>query len=105
MTLPLLAPAVTVTAPNTNVLWTIGSTRSISWTHNPGTAEAMQIELGQDGGATWAPWRAHVTNSGSTAATFSWITTGPATTTARVRLTWTRNGAAQDLSNVNFRMQ
>ena len=51
------------------------------------------------------PLAGNVTNSGSTAATFSWITTGPATTTARVRLTWTRNGAAQDLSNVNFRMQ
>ena len=44
-----------------------------------------------------------VTNSGSTSATFSWVdSTGPATTTARVRVMWTRNGAIEDLSNVQL---
>jgi uncharacterized repeat protein (TIGR03803 family) len=105
VTFLLVAPAVTVTAPNTNVIWTIGSARSIGWTHNLGAAEAMQIELSRDGGATWATLAGSVVNSGSTSATFSWVVTGSPTPTARIRVTWTRNGTVQDVSNVTFRIQ
>ena len=51
----IVAPAITVTSPNTNVNWPVGSSRNVSWTHNLGTAESVRIEIGvADGGATWA---------------------------------------------------
>jgi len=101
----LAAPVITVTAPNTNVNWPIGSTRSISWSHNLGTGEAVEVALSRDNGATWAPLTSAVANTGNTTGTFSWVVTGPATTTGRVRVTWMRNGAVQDVSNVAFRIQ
>jgi hypothetical protein len=100
----LATPAVTVTAPNTNVSWTIGSTRTISWTHNLGTLENVRIELSRDAGATWLVLTDNHANSGTTSGSYSWIVTGPATTTARIRTSWTKNVAVQDLSNVNFRV-
>ena len=41
---------ITITAPNTAVTWTIGSTRSITWTHNLGAAAAVDIDVSRDGG-------------------------------------------------------
>jgi hypothetical protein len=99
------APVVTVTAPNTNVNWAIGSTHSITWTHNLGTAESVKIEVSRNGGSTWSVLAQTVLNSSSTSGTFSWTVTGPATTTARMRVTWVRDGAISDVSNVNFRIQ
>lgn len=101
----LNAPVITVTAPNTNVNWTVGSNRSVNWTHNLGTGESVQIELSRDGGTTWTPLATDHANSGNTSGTLSWVVTGPATTAARVRVTWTRNGSVQDVSNLNFRIQ
>ena len=37
--------------------------------------------------------------------TFNWTVTGPATTQARVRITWTGNSQVTDTSNVNFAIQ
>ncbi len=101
-----LAPAnLTVTAPNTNVNWTVGSTRNITWSHNLGTSETVMIELSRDGGTTWGPLGTAIANSGNTSGTVSWAVTGPATTAARVRVTWSRSPAVQDVGNVNFRIQ
>ena len=101
----LAAPAITVTAPNTNVNWSIGSLRSINWSHNLGTLESVNVEISRDGGNSWTTLASGVTNSGNASGTFSWTVTGPATTTARIRVTWTANGSVQDVGNVNFRIQ
>jgi hypothetical protein len=101
----LAAAAITVTAPNTNVNWPIGSNRNITWTHNLGTAEAVDIEVSRDGGTTWTSIASAVTNSGNTSGTFTWTVTGPPTTAGRIRVTWARDGAVSDISNVNFRIQ
>ena len=101
-----LAPAaITVTAPNTNVNWTVNSTRNITWSHNLGTSETMVIELSRDGGSTWVALGTAPPTTGNTSGTFSWLVTGPVTTTARVRVTWVRNSAVHDVSNANFRIQ
>jgi uncharacterized membrane protein len=100
----LAAPTVTVTAPNTNVNWTIGSAQNVTWSHNLGTSENVQIEVSRDGGTTWSVVTASQPNSANTSGTFSWTVTGPATTSARMRVTWTRNGTVQDISNVNFQI-
>jgi hypothetical protein len=104
-TLP--APTVTVTAPNTNVIWAIGSAHNVTWSHNFGTQESVRIDVSRDGGATWTTIAPSVVNSANASGTFSWTVTGPATTgaTARVRVTWTRDPTVQDTSNVSFRIQ
>ena len=68
-----LAPAaVTVTAPNTNVLWAVGSSQNINWTHNLGTAASVGLEISRDGGATWAALAGPIPNTGNTSGTFAW---------------------------------
>ncbi len=101
----LATPAVTVTAPNTNVAWGVGSKQSIKWSHNLGTLESVTIELARDGVNYSEIVAGSVINTALTSGTFSWTVTGPPSATARIRVTWTRNGAVSDTSNVNFRIQ
>ena len=98
------AAAVTVTAPNTNVNWAIGTTRSITWSHNLGTSEAVNIDESLDGGTTWTSIATNVVNSAVATGTYSWLVPGPASTTARIRVTWASSPAVTDISNVNFRV-
>jgi hypothetical protein len=100
----LTAPSIRVTSPNTTVSWTIGSTRSITWTHNLGQSDAVNVEISRNGGTSWTTIASNVGNTGTTSGTFSWVVTGPATTTARIRVTWVANGSVQDSSDVNFRI-
>ena len=95
---------VTVTAPNMAVTWTVGSARLITWTTSSNfTAGAtFRVELSRDGGATFELVTASVPNATSTTGSYSWTVTGPATTQARVRVTWTVNGRVTDISNKNF---
>jgi hypothetical protein len=98
------APTVTVTSPNTNVSWTIGSARSLTWSHNLGAGQVVAIALSRDGGATYSPVTSFTTTS-ATAGSYSWIVTAPATTQARIRVTWAQDAAVTDASNVNFRIR
>ena len=98
----LAAPTITVTTPNTGVTWATGSTQNIKWNHNLGTAGLVKIELARDGVNYIETIAATAPNTASTTGTFSWAVTGPATTTARIRVTWTANPAVTDISNVNF---
>ncbi len=43
------APTLTVSAPNTNVAWAVGTTQAIRWNHNLGTLKSMRIEIARDG--------------------------------------------------------
>jgi hypothetical protein len=101
----VVAPAITVTAPNTNVNWTIGSARTITWSHNLGTLESVQIHVSRDGGATWQTLSPGVANAANTTGSFAWTVTGPATTSARIRVTWSATATVNDVSDVNFRIQ
>jgi YVTN family beta-propeller protein/VCBS repeat-containing protein len=101
----LAAPRVTVTAPNTNVIWTVGSVQNITWSHNLGTAESVSIEVSRDGGATWAAIALATPNTANTNGAFPWTVSGPITAAARIRVVWTSSGSIQDQSNVNFRIQ
>jgi hypothetical protein len=105
VTFTLAAPVITVTVPNANLIWAIGTTYGIAWTHNLGTAESVRIELSRNGGSTWTSVAAAVPNTGLTSGTLNWTATGPSSTAARIRVTWTIDGSVQDVSNVNFRIQ
>ncbi len=93
---------ITVTAPNTAVTWTIGSTRSITWSHNLGTSQTVNIDVSRDGGTTWSSVAANVANATATTGTYSWVVSGPATAQARIRASASANPAVSDTSNVNF---
>jgi Developmentally Regulated MAPK Interacting Protein./FG-GAP repeat. len=97
-------PSLNMTAPNTAVTWAIGTTQSINWSHNLGTAAFVNIDISRDGGLTWTSIATAVPNSGATTSTFSWLVVGPASSTSRVRVGWT-NGPANDISNTNFTIQ
>lgn len=86
----LAAATLSVTAPNTNVNWSIGSSRTISWSHNLGSLEAVTIDVSRDGGWSWTPIAVNVTNTANGSGSFSWTVTGPATTAAQIRVRWAR---------------
>ena len=94
----------TVTAPNGRT-WPIAATRTIRWSHNLGIAETVDIEVSRDGGATWEVVASGQANATNTSGTFDWLVSGPATTTARVRVTWSGGMAVTDLSNADFRIR
>jgi hypothetical protein len=101
----LAAPTITVTAPNTNVAWSIGSTQSIKWSHNLGTLESVKIELARDGVNFTESIISSVSNSAAASGTYSWAVTGPVTSTAKVRVSWPKDSAVGDTSNVTFRIR
>lgn len=68
------------------------------------TISAATIEISRDGGTSWTTIASPVANSGNTIGSYSWGVTGPATTTARIRVRWTVDGAVQAVS-ANFRVQ
>jgi hypothetical protein len=100
-TFSIAAASVTVTAPNTAVTWTIGTTQSITWNHNVGAGARFTIEVSRSG--TWSVINSAVTASGATTGTYSWTVTGPKTTNAKVRVTW-NGGTAKDTSDVAFKI-
>lgn len=93
--------SITVTAPNTAVTWVAGTAQQIRWNHNLGTASYVRIELSRDGGATWSILDPSFRNNGATSSTYNWMVTGPATSQARVKVSWT-SGPSTDVSDVNF---
>ncbi len=102
-TFSLVAGSVTVTAPNTAVIWTIGSVRTITWSHNAGPGAQFQIEVSRSG--VWSVIAAAVPGNGATSGSHDWTVTGPATNKAKVRVTWTANTAAKDASDVTFQIK
>jgi hypothetical protein len=100
----IVAGKVTVTAPNTNVTWSVGTVHAITWTHNAGATAQFKIELSRNGGSTWTVIAAAAPASGATSGSTSWTVTSPRTSSARVRITWTANTAATDTSDTSFKI-
>ena len=98
----IAAAFITVTSPRNALQWTIGNTYAVTWNHNVGTTGTVKIEISRNGGTTWTLINASVQNSGASTGTYNWTATGPATTTARIRVTWNTNTAVKDASNGNF---
>jgi len=92
------AAAITVTAPNTAVTWIAGTNQTITWTSQFVTGN-VNIELNRSyPGGTWESLFLNTANDG----TQSWPVTGPASSTARVRVTSINTPTATDVSDVNF---
>jgi hypothetical protein len=95
-------PRITVTDSNGGDTWTIGSARTIRWSHNLGANQMVAVELSRDGGATWSPVVASTPNTGATSGQWAWTVTGPVTSRARIRVRWLANPAVGDQSNGDF---
>jgi len=100
----IAAPFMRVTAPNTNVGWTVGTVQEIHWLHNLGTREAADIELSRDGGASWSMIASGVAHTSENEGSYLWTVTGPATRRARVRVRWAADGTVMDLGDATFRI-
>jgi hypothetical protein len=94
-TFSIVAASVTVTAPNTAVTWAIGSTQTITWTHNVGPDAQFQIEVSR--GGVWSVIAPAVPGDSATSGSYLWTVTGPKASNAKVRVTWT-DGTAKDTS-------
>ena len=101
----LAAATLKVTAPNTTTTWTIGSARTVTWTHNVGTAATFKIEVSRNGGFSWSVIAAAAPSGGASTGSYAWVVTGPASTTARIRVTWNGNTSVNDTSDVSFRIR
>jgi subtilisin-like proprotein convertase family protein len=97
----IAAPYIKVTAPNTAQNWGIGTLRRIAWQHNLGAAAFVRVEISRDGTA-WSVLAASVKSTTATTGLYDWETLGPATATARIRVTWLANGAMSLGSDVVF---
>jgi hypothetical protein len=93
-----------MTSPNTAVTWLVGSVQTITWTHNLDVGAQFKLEVSRDRGSTWSLVTAAAPASGATSGSYGWTVTGPKTTTARIRVTWTANTAISDGSDVSFKI-
>ena len=91
--------SITVTSPNTAVIWVSGDTANIQWSSSNMSGEPVLIELNRSYPAgSWETIAASTANDG----THLWPITEPITTSARVRITGTTHANVIDVSNVNF---
>ncbi|MBI1740442.1 MAG: SBBP repeat-containing protein [Candidatus Koribacter versatilis] len=95
---------VRVTSPNGPAnAWTVGSTRTITWANNLGAPENVLIELSLNDGASYTiVLYASTPSDGTQTVT---VLAGWVTQTARVRITWLKNGAVMDFSDQAFPIQ
>src|SRR5262249_54542467 len=100
----IVSPVVTVTSPNGAGSLRIGSTQTITFTHNLGAGQSVNIDVSRNG--PLGPWSPLTGRPGSTtsatAGSFDWIVTGPATTHARVRVSAAADPSVFDISDVDF---
>jgi uncharacterized repeat protein (TIGR03803 family) len=94
---------VQVTAPNTAVTLTTGTTVNITWNHNyPGPAHTFRIGLDRDGDLTCEQTLATGVVATTANGSYSWVVSSPSTATARVCVTEESDPAGTDRSDVAF---
>ena len=86
--------APTVTSPNGGESWIVGSAHNITWSTGSGASATVQLSRSGTGG----PWETLVSGT-SNDGTQPWTVTGPASASARIRIT-TPDGA--DVSDASF---
>jgi hypothetical protein len=96
-TITVPPPSITVTSPNGDESWAVGSTQTITWTSS-GVTGPVRIQLSRNGGLSWTTIINSTNNDGSQ----SWHVDGPATTQARIKVVSISNPAVFDISDANF---
>ncbi len=97
----IIAPTLTLTAPNGGETYQIGSTQTITWS-SVGLTNKVAIYLNRSyPGTTWETVTDSTVNTGS----FSWTVSGTTSTTARIRIQAVGNATIADTSDANFSIQ
>ncbi|MBI5060523.1 M6 family metalloprotease domain-containing protein [candidate division KSB1 bacterium] len=92
--------SITVTAPNTAVVWLVGDSASITWT-SQNLPENLNLEIDRSYPySTWTVLASNIPNTGS----YRWLVALPASGTTRIRISGTAHATVRDTSNVNFRI-
>ena len=96
---PTGSASITVTSPNGGENWGVGTSHPITWTSTNLTGN-LAITLSRNGGSTYTETLATSVpeNTGSS----TWVVTGPASTTCRVKITSIADPSVSDISNDNF---
>ncbi len=96
-------PAITVTAPNTNVYWGIGTAQTITWNcSNLGAGNLVNILMSYDNGASWTTLASSYTSGVSSGSYNLANVVGPVSATCLIRVEDAVNTAYFDQSNVLF---
>ena len=77
----------------------------IQWAHNLGAGETFRIELDRNDDGTYEELIAAAAPAAARRGNFAWIVTGPPSTTARVRISWTDDRSVSDASDVTFQIR
>jgi hypothetical protein len=96
---------ITVTSPNTNVRWRIGSQYNIQWTHKLGAGKTFRIELDRNNDGNYEEEIAAAAPASATRGSFAWTVTGPPSGNARVRVSWTDDPSVSDASDTTFQIR
>lgn len=92
------AQIITVASPNGGESWSVGSVQNIQW-NSTGISGLVKIELSTDGGMTFPVVIASSTDNDGTE---PWTVTGPATSSARIRISSVGTPSIADTSDANF---
>ena len=71
----------------------MGTSRTITWSHNLGASAFVRLELSRDGGASWEIIASSAQNTAAATGFFQWAVTGPQTPNARIRVTGNTKGS------------
>jgi uncharacterized delta-60 repeat protein len=95
VTIDTISP--TITSPNGQEVWTIGSQATVTWTSTASVGN-VDIDLSTDGGATWSSLVTNTANDGSQAVTVP----DSFSNLCLVRIKQTIGGSPADISDANF---
>src|SRR2546425_432210 len=91
--------ALTLTAPNGGEVWTVGESRTITWTAT-GTIPNVKLEYSKDNFATATVIAASTSNTGS----YTWTVPNDISATVKVRVADAADSTVNDVSDANFKI-
>jgi len=91
-------PVITVTAPNTAVVYYVNNTYNITWTSAYLSSSFVALDYSTNNGSSWISITSAYNNTGS----YTWTVPNTPSTTCLVRVSDYGNSATFDVSNVNF---
>jgi hypothetical protein len=91
---------ITVSAPNGGEIWSVGQSRTITWT-TTGTVPNVRLEYSKDNFTSLVLIAASAPGTGS----FTWTVPDDISSTVKVRVTDVRDSTVFDDSNANFKIQ
>lgn len=98
-TISAQVPVITVTSPNTNVIYAIGSVPTIQWTITNGTIGTIKLEYSINNGSTWTTI---VASTNASTGAYGWTIPNTPSVYCLVRASNTSNANMFDVSDVNF---